>query len=178
MYLIPPASTLIINIQVDSLAVLSGAPAEECIWLVDNSARTEGKGAPVLRSVASPGQRVRWTLTSVDLQAPAWLQRIMFVDRHHERTLHALGEGDAIADEPAWNLPARAMSWEGFVPPSAIAGTPYPYGIHLSFGNEVGIPYVLSGCEIEVLSEEASVMPALSGSTWANQAYSMSGGVL
>jgi len=178
MILSSPPSTLIINVQVDSLAVLYGAPAQECIWVVDSSAQTIGKGGAAVRSVATPGQRVRWTLTSVDLQAPAWLDKIAFVDRHHESALRKLDKGEQVGGDEASRLPASAVSWEGFVPPYAISGVAYPYEIHVSFGNEVGRPFVISGCEIEVQQEVMASMLGAPGSSWANQAFSMSGGVL
>lgn len=178
MILSSPPSTLIINVQVDSLAVLYGAPAQECIWVVDSSAQTIGKGGAAVRSVATPGQRVRWTLTSVDLQAPAWLDKIAFVDRHHESALRKVDNGEQVGGGEASRLPARAVSWEGFVPPYAISGVAYPYEIHVSFGNEVGRPFVISGCEIEVQQEVMPPMLGAPGSSWANQAFSMSGGVL
>ena len=178
MILSSPPSTLIINVQVDSLAVLYGAPAQECIWVVDSSAQTTGKGGAAVRSVATPGQRVRWTLTSVDLQAPAWLDKIAFVDHHHEPALRKLDQSEKVGKDEAPRPPARAVSWEGFVPPYAIPGVAYPYEIHVSFGNEVGSPFAISGCAIEVQQEAVPPMPGAPGSSWANQAFSMSGGVL
>lgn len=171
-------STLIINVQVDSLAVLSGAPAHECIWVVDSSAQSTGKGGAAVRSVAAPGQRVRWTVTSVDLQAPAWLNRIAFVDRHHESALRKLEQSEAPEDDAVSRLPARAVSWEGVVPPYAVEGVAYPYEIHVSFGNEVGRPFAVSGCEIELRQEAPPSVVGAAGSSWANQVFSMSGGVL
>ncbi len=169
---------LIINIQVDSLAVLSGSPIDECIWVVDSSPLTAHKGGPSLRSIAMPGQRVRWTLTSVDLQAPAWLKKINFVPRHESITLRRSSDPSDMPDEHAPHWPSRAVTWEGYVPPAAIVGASYPYDIHLSFGDERGVPFIVSGSEIEIHTEPLPEFSEGSGSTWANEAFVRSGGVL
>ena len=172
----PP--TLIINIQIDSLALLSGAPVHDSVWIVDNSAASEIKGRSTLRSVAMPGQRVRWTLTSVDLQAPALLHRIRFVDHHDDQALRRESEDEPEVGRSAFRGSGRALSWEGFVPLSATLGLRYPYEIFLSFGSEGAAPFVLSGCEISLRAEPVAELIEVSGSTWANEAFAMSGGVL
>lgn len=175
---IPPLPALTINIQVDSLALLSGSPVQEAVWIVDTSGLTQGKGGCVLRSVAVPGQRVRWTLTSVDLQAPAWLKRIAFVASDDVDMVSGEGQSDPSSFDAVMARPSRAVSWEGFIPPTAEIGTAYPYQIHLSFGNEKGIPVVLTGSELEIHAEVPPEVAGGSGWSWANSVFSTAGEVL
>jgi hypothetical protein len=173
-----PMPALVINIQVDSLALLSGLPLHECVFIVDNSDFSQGKGQAALRSVALQGQRVRWTLTSIDLQAPAWLKKIEFVDSHVTGLAQPVPDGHLERIEADDSRTARAVVWEGLIPPTAMIGTAYPYQIHLSFGNDVGAPVVVRGCEIEVRGVDPYGTGGASGAAWASKAFSASGGVL
>jgi len=173
-----PIPALVINIQVDSLALLSGLPLHECVFIVDSSDSSQGKGQSSLRSVALQGQRVRWTITSIDLQAPAWLKKISFVDRHADDSSPSAPGGHLERIQADDSRIARAVVWEGFIPPTATVGTAYPYQIHLSFGNDVGSPVVVRGSEIEVRGVDPYGSDGPSGAAWASQAFSASGGVL
>ena len=169
---------LIINIQVDSLSLLSGAPLAECVFMVDTSDLTQGKGSASLHSVALPGQRVRWTITSIDLQAPAQLERIVFVDHDDADSLHAFRESDPHPEGQAVKAVPGSVEWEGFVPPAAIAGLAYPYHIHLSFGGGSGVPVLLTGSSLEVQPTVFDDVYSTPGAAWASDAFLSAGGVL
>jgi hypothetical protein len=69
-----------ILIVVDTIAALSMGTLEGCIHLTDDSWYSQDKGTMKLKSVCRRGQPVNWTVVAVDVQSPAVLAGIDFVD--------------------------------------------------------------------------------------------------
>ena len=72
-------STLNIQVFVDVIALLSGAPLNKAVHMFDDGAiGSEGQGTHMLVSAVLPGQLVRWTVNAVDVQTQVWLKDVTF----------------------------------------------------------------------------------------------------
>lgn len=124
-----------ISIFVDVIALLAGEGTEKSIFLFDDSpVGSVGKGGPGLQTPVYPGQLVRWTLKSIDVQTPVWLSGLSFEDY-------------PAADTPVCSTvsPVWARNWEGYVPGWSVPSALYPYRLSLQFGGLTGRTEVIEG---------------------------------
>lgn len=142
MLLIPGYRPPTRNIQVliDSVALLAGAPQERCVFLCDDGQGSRGQGSNTLSTEVTTGQNVSWQLIPIDLQAPAWIAGIDFGQSQ-----------DAPATEaPVGSVPAWACRWEGCVPPYVVAGQVFPYRILLTFADGGGPALIVEGMQLMI----------------------------
>lgn len=135
-----PPPTRNIQVFVDSVALLGGAPPAQCVFLCDDADGSDGRGSTTLATQVVAGQFVSWHLIPIDLQAPAWIAGIDFGDPEGTRG----GEGSGFAG-PAW-----ACRWEGYVPPYLMPGQVYPYRILLTFADGSGDPVPIGGMSLTI----------------------------
>lgn len=131
-------TALTLQVFVDSIALLSGTPAKQSVFLYDTSLMaSQGKGTASLVTACLPGQLLRWTITPLDLQAPAWISGIAF------------GPPPAAdhSDPPQApdNAQPWALEWSGYAPAFMELGVCYPYTLFLSFGCATGAPIAVTG---------------------------------
>lgn len=134
-----PPPPLTIQVVIDSVALLSGIPAQECVFLFDDGKASSGVGSLSLVSSVSRGQLVNWAVMPLDLQAPGWISGITFDADQPPAT-----------DSPAVHGPAWSLAWGGIVPDHAVPGQVYPYRLHLTFADCTAEPVELLGPALQI----------------------------
>lgn len=157
----------IINIQmfVDAVALLSGAPQSQAVHMFDDSRiGHEDQGAPSLVSSVLPGQLVRWTVNPIDVQTQVWIKSIAFgpattapeneeagddtsnavaKDEHAvamQSVNEPFGVPRAMAPAPVWS-----QRFEGYVPCEILPDVPHPYRVDLCFASGGGAAITIEG---------------------------------
>lgn len=143
-----PPGPLTIQVVIDSVALLSGLPPEQCVFLFDDGVVRSGNGTLSLVSTVVPGQLVHWAAVPLDLQAPGWICGISF-EPAHKGPVHQ-GTGPAAAPPGPAAAPAWALAWAGIVPGYVAPGDLYPYQLLLTFADGGAEPIRLDGPALRV----------------------------
>jgi hypothetical protein len=157
-------STLNIQVFVDVIALLSGAPLNKAVHMFDDGAMgSEGQGTHMLVSAVLPGQLVRWTVNAVDVQTQVWLKDVTFGPAA-ERTVSELAEVQSNKDEPdtdtgqqkseapnpwpeasAGPVPIWGKRFEGYIPFEILPELPHVYHLKLAFAQGKGPTVTVEG---------------------------------
>ncbi|UPJ68300.1 hypothetical protein [Bradyrhizobium sp. 191] len=153
-----------IRVFVDVVALLLGNSADGNIFLFDDSlCGGQGSGTAKLASPVWPGQLVRWSLTPLDVQAPAWLTGVSF-------------DGNA---PPAAGPPAPwAVRWEGHVPWWLAPGSRHVYRLTLVTSGLAGRTITIDGPSLLFMPPPAGqpIPPQASPPIWAVAQSAPTGG--
>ncbi len=156
--------TLNIQVFVDVIALLSGAPLNKAVHMFDDSGLgSEGQGAHALVSTVLPGQLVRWTVNALDVQTQVWIKDINF-GPVIVRPASAEGEAEATTDEldadagqPASEMPEPWLPaapgpvpiwgkrFEGYIPFEILPELPHVYHFKLAFAKGNGPAVTVDG---------------------------------
>jgi hypothetical protein len=116
-----------IVVVVDVIRALSdGTLRDGNVCMVDDGVDgSTGQGTPDLCTVCRPGQLIRWAVIPVDVQTPAEIRNITFLDPGTGDGTPDRGDPDRPAGNPALDV------WAGVVPPFLAPGVPYRYRLEL-----------------------------------------------
>ena len=115
-------SKINIVIAVDAIGALSDQRLENNLFMMnDGPYEREGAGGSALVTSCAPGQLIKWTIYPIDLQSPASIKSIRFLDSCQ------LPDG-ATGPQPE-NVDAKV--WAGYVPTNLIPGKEYRYRLEI-----------------------------------------------
>jgi hypothetical protein len=156
--------TLNIQVFVDVIALLSGAPSNKAVHMFDDGGMgSEGQGTHTLVSAVLPGQLVRWTVNAVDVQTQVWLKDVTFGPAV-ERTVSEVAEVQSTTDESdtdTWQqkseapnpwpetaagpVPIWGKRFEGYIPFEILPEMPHVYHLKLAFAQGNGPAVTVEG---------------------------------
>jgi len=117
-----------IVVAVDSIGALSDGTLEDHLFLMDNSPwESPGKGTDYLSTMCNPGRIIQWVIYPIDLQTPAAIKNITFLDACN-KTMSKSGNARTEIEMPTMN------SWTGIVPGGLTPGHPYKYRLEIQIG--------------------------------------------
>lgn len=156
--------TLNIQVFVDVIALLSGAPSNKAVHMFDDGGMgSEGQGTHALISAVLPGQLVRWTVNALDVQTQVWLKDVTFGPAT-ESTVSDEAEAQSTTDEPEadagqqtseapnpWQESAAGpvaiwgKRFEGYIPFEILPELPHVYHFKLAFAEGNGPAVTVDG---------------------------------
>jgi hypothetical protein len=154
--------TLNIQVFVDVVALLSGAPTTKAVHMFDDGGLGSARqGTPDLVTAVLPGQLVRWTVNAVDVQTQVWLKDVVFgpVPAAPEPVADetAAADADAAQDDAedgvvmplvqaqAPAIPVWGKRFEGYVPFAILPDLPHVYHLKLAFASGTGPTVTVDG---------------------------------
>jgi hypothetical protein len=178
-------ATLNIQIFVDVIGLLSGAPITKAVHMFDDGGiGGEGQGTSALMTSVLPGQLVRWTVNALDVQTQVWIKDIGFgpipedaspaevaADAASVAATEELGaetqldEVPMTAEKPELVLPAPpaphpvwGKRFEGHIPFEILPDLPHLYHLKLAFASGNGQIITVNGPALRfVLPQDAPI---------------------